>query len=153
MGERAMNYLALKSSATTKIPTTLLLGLADQCSVNLSHAVGRVFVFETNIAPMHARKGPGATFDLEFELAIQKFLCSLNESEYRMVRVNETATVADHRGEWFDHPFVQLDEEVRALEYTFMCIGEDEGQNAHAVVSLDVIADDQINPTHRVNLA
>lgn len=153
MGERAMNYLALKSSATTKIPTTLLSGLAEQCSVNLSHAVGRVFVFETNIAPMHARKGPGATFDLEFELAIQQFLCSLNESDYRMVRVNETATVADHRGEWFDHPFVQLDEEVRALEYTFMCIGEDEGQDSHAVVSLDVIADDQINPTHCVNLA
>lgn len=118
MGERAMNYLALRTSAITKITTEVLTQLAGFSVVYLSKADGRVFVFETNIAPLHTRKGPGSTFDLEWELDLQRYLSSLAEHEFRLVRVSPDGENVDYRGDWTDHPFASL-EAVASIQADF----------------------------------
>lgn len=121
MGERAMNFLALRSSAIPKITTGVLQQLAAQAEVNRAHAEGRVFVFETNIAPMRTRRGPGSTFDLEWELALQSYLGKLDESEFRMVRVFEGGQCVDYRGEWNEHPFHAV-EAVASIQAEFEAV-------------------------------
>lgn len=118
MGERAMNYLALRSSAITRITTEVLKRLVDDSVFNRANAEGRVFVFETNIAPMYARKGPGSTFDLEWELDLQRYLSTLGEHEFRLVRVIEGGERVDYRGDWTDHPFASL-ESVGSIQSDF----------------------------------
>lgn len=113
-----MNYLALRSSAITKITIEVLKRLVDIGETNRANAEGRVFVFETNIAPMYARKGPGSTVDLEWEVDLQRYLSTLGEHEFRMVRVIEFDGGVDFRGEWMDHPFSSL-EAVAAIQSDF----------------------------------
>lgn len=118
MGERAMNYLALRASAITKITTEVLNHLVTDSVINRANAEGRVFVFETNFAPMYARKGPGSTFDLERELDLQRYLSALGENEFRLVRVSQDGETVDHRGDWTDHPFASL-EAVASIQADF----------------------------------
>lgn len=118
MGERAMNYLALRSSAIPKITTEVLNYLVTDSAIHKGNEAGRVFVFETNFAPMYARKGPGSTFDLEWELDLQRYLSRLGENEFRLVRVSQDGENVDYRGDWTDHPFASL-EAVASIQADF----------------------------------
>lgn len=138
MGERAMNYLALRSSAITRITTAVLKRLVDDSELNRSNAEGRVFVFETNIAPMYARKGPGSTFDLEWELDLQRYLSTLGEHEFRLVRVSQGGEAVDYRGDWTDHPFASL-EPVASIQADFdTFMQRSTGTTAHPACKPDV---------------
>lgn len=138
MGERAMNYLALRTSAINKISTEVLSRLVQQSGFNRAHAEGRVFVFETNFAPMYTRKGPGSTYDLECELDLQRYLCSLREDEFRLVRVTEAGEKVDHRGEWMDHPFNTI-APVASIQADFDAVmNSAAGAAAHPACKIDV---------------
>jgi hypothetical protein len=138
MGERAMNYLALRASAITKITTEVLNHLVSDSVINRSNADGRVFVFETNFAPMYARKGPCSTFDLEWELDLQRSLSSLGEHEFRLVRVSQGGEGVDYRGDWTDHPFASL-ETVASIQADFDAFMQrSTGTTAHPACKPDV---------------
>lgn len=113
-----MNYLALRASAIIKITTEILNYLVTDSVINRTNAEGRVFVFETNFAPMYARKGLGSTLDLERELDLQHYLSAIGEHEFLLVRVSQGGENVDYRGDWTDHPFASL-EAVASIQADF----------------------------------
>lgn len=64
-----------------------------------------LFVFEANFTPMYARDGRGehCTFDLDQEVALQRFLGCINGDDFRLVRAGKES---EARGQWMDHSFI-----------------------------------------------
>ncbi len=116
MGIRSMNYIVLKPGVC--LPDLVHQHLRQPAVSNRS---GKLFIYESNFTPMWARDLHGAecTFDLEEEVAIQKFLGSIDQSDFYMSRAGAEC---GHRGNWKDHPFADI-EEVRKIEaeYRKLC--------------------------------
>lgn len=113
MGIRSNNYLVLQPHVTLgPIPPDLL---AD--ALALDDERGRLFVFESNFTPMWARDGKGehCTYDLEQEVALQRYLGTLPLEAFFLRRAGDSC---DFRGRWTQHAF--LDEPVvRQIEEAF----------------------------------
>lgn len=96
MGTRSMNALVVAASHMVSAAAARFLD--EALVVRTSDAA--VYVWETNISPLHARHG---VHDLEEEVAILGWLLSLPVGDYKFFRCGEVDL--GERGEWDDHPF------------------------------------------------
>lgn len=112
MGIRSSNYIALKPRV--KLTSAAVQALTLNAVDTLSEPRGTIIVYECNFTPMYARDkfGEHCTFDLEAEIAIQKFLGTLPVESFFMRRVGDQF---DYRGNWLKHAFLD-DERVRDIE-------------------------------------
>lgn len=99
MGTRSLNYLVLRRRLWRPTAVSQLIG---DCVESTSTA--SLFIFESNFTPMFARDGRGehCAFDLEQEVALQRFLGCIPADDFRLVRAGEEFGA---RGMWTDHPF------------------------------------------------
>ena len=102
MGSRSMNYIALKPGV--KLTEAVSKYLNKATAEIVADERGTLFVYESNFTPMWARDGHGenCTFDLEEEIAIQRYLGSIPVEAFYMKRAGEQC---DYRGKWEDHAF------------------------------------------------
>lgn len=103
MGIRSMNMIVLKPGIA--LTEAVMKYLNEDTADVISGDEGTLIVYESNFTPLHARDGKGehCTFDLEEEIAVQRFLGSLPLDSFHMIRAGDDC---DTRGRWLDHSFV-----------------------------------------------
>lgn len=116
MGIRSMNYIVLRPGVALTQAVSKYLN-SDTAEI-VSNERGTLIVYESNFTPMWARdrRGDNAVFDLEEEIAIQRFLCSLPTDSFHMKRAGE---ISDHRGDWMAHDFLS-ESSVVEIEQTYL---------------------------------
>lgn len=116
MGIRSMNYIVLYPGVV--LPEAVSKYLNNDTAEIVSDERGTLIVYESNFTPMYARDGRGenCTFDLEEEIAIQRFLGSLPVDSFYMKRAGE---INDYRGKWEEHDFSN-ESSVLEIEHTYL---------------------------------
>lgn len=132
MGIRSMNYLALHPNV--ELSSGVLPHLMDAEKTKTPD--GQLFVFESNFTPMWARDGKGehCVHDLESEIEIQRFLGTLRQDTFLMVRAGADAECG-RRGEWNGHPFVD-DAQVKKIEAEYDRLTNEEPENRETMTAL-----------------
>lgn len=115
MGIRSQNCIVLKPEIKLTPEVTQYLNPSRTDIVRTEH--GMLICYESNFTPLWARDGKGecCTLDLEEEVAVHRFLGSLPQHAFYMVRAGAEC---GRRGNWAVHPF-RDNPEVQAIEEAY----------------------------------
>lgn len=135
MGTRSNNALIVRKNHTVPAAVREFFDVA----VYVQHPDAHLWVWETNLAPLHARHG---VRDLEEEVAILGWMLSLPERDYKFVRCGEVDL--GERGAWVDHPFKEnppdalrsVLEQFEQEEAEIMAVVTEEEPSMHALTIL-----------------
>lgn len=97
MGTRSNNALIVRKNHTVPAHVKEFFDVA----LYVGHPEAHLWIWETNLAPLHARHG---VHDLQEEVAILGWMLSLPEKDYKFVRCGEVDL--GERGAWDSHPFL-----------------------------------------------
>lgn len=97
MGTRSNNALIVRKNHTVPAAVKQFFDVA----LYVRHPEAHLWIWETNLAPLHARHG---VRDLEEEVAILGWMLSLPEKDFKFIRCGEVDL--GERGGWDEHPFI-----------------------------------------------
>lgn len=151
MGIRSLNYIALEPGVD--LPASVTRYLNEETAEISRDKRGTLIVYESNFTPMHARSGRGenCTFDLDMEVAIQRFLGTLNDSQFFMRRCGDEC---DYRGAWDAEAF-QDHSDVKSIEAETRAAFEPVDfsiQTARDVVEFQRVADNLLQKHYGITI-